>query len=434
MGNVPLFCRSLDVERTLFRGGVLSAFGHRDYRILWSGAFVSNVGTWIQTAALLWYVKLHAGSNTWVALVNLASYLPVLFLAVFAGSIADYMDRKRLILVGQTVMMFDALALAIAMSLGAADNAVIIIIAVLMGVATALLLPAWQSIMPDLVPASDILNAVALNSAQFNLARFIGPALGAIIVTVWSASTAFYVNAVSFLFVIAAILAVRTRTPSSPAPPEGMFRHIGAGFRHVWTNRYMSWLLALVALASFFGFSNLVLMPAMAKDILKRGAGAYAWMLGLFGLGAAIAAPLVTYLDRKFSERGVIKLSAVSLGLFLIGFSLSRTYWLTLVLVFGFGASFMMMSSATNAVLQGNSERVMRGRVTSIYVMLLVGAYPVGGQLMGYVSDVRSASFAILLGGCVCLAAGLFLMAFPGLIMGAVSYFHPDEDKAATET
>lgn len=192
-----------DSARTLFKGGVMSAFGYRDFRILWSGAFISNVGTWIQTAALLWYMKLHEGSNKWVALLNLASSVPVLFLAVFAGSIADYMDHKRLILIGQTIMMFDALALAVAMSLGAATNAVILVIVVIMGVAIALLLPAWQSIMPDLVEPGDILNAVALNSAQYNLARFIGPAFGAIIVSVWSASTAFYINAVSLgLFLI----------------------------------------------------------------------------------------------------------------------------------------------------------------------------------------------------------------------------------------
>jgi len=408
------------LERTILSGGVLSAFGHRDYRILWSGAFASNIGTWIQTAALLWYMKLHAGSNTWVALVNLASFAPVLFLSVFAGSIADHKDRKQLILAGQTVMMFDALALGIVMSLGVAGNAVIIVISVIMGVATALLLPAWQSIMPDLVPASDLLNAVALNSAQFNLARCIGPALGAVIV-VWSISAAFYINAISFLFVIAAVLLVRTATPGSPPPPEGTLRHIGAGFRHVWANRYMSWLLALITIASFFGFSNLVLMPAMTKDVFHRGAAGYGLMLGMFGLGAAVGAPLVTYLDREFNERGVIKASSIMLGLFLIGFSLSRTYSLTLVLVFGFGASFMMMSSATNAVLQGNSERIMRGRVTSIYVMLLVGAYPVGGQLMGYLSDVRSAPFAICIGGCACLAAGLFLLVVPVVISGAVS-------------
>ncbi len=404
-------------RRSLFRGGVLSAFGYRDYTMLWSGAFISNIGTWVQTAALLWYFKVVVHSNSWVAAVNFANYIPVLVLVVFAGSLADHLDRKRLIFIGQAAMMACALALALAFSFEVATKPVIMVIVSLTGVAIAMLLPAWQSIMPDLVPRKDILNAVALNSAQFNLARFIGPALGGIIVTVWSVGGAMYVNAASFLFVLAAIMMIRTATPSSAPPPEGRFSHMADGFRHVWDNRYMFWLLAVIAVTSFFGFSNLVLMPAMTRDVLHRSAGGYGLMLGMFGLGAAIGAPLVTYLDRRLRERSVIKVCGVTLGLFLIGFALSRAYWLTCLLAVGFGGSFMMLSSAINAVLQGDSEREMRGRASSIYMMMLVGTYPVGGMFMGWLSDMRSAPFAVLLGGSVCLATGLLLWTFPGLLM-----------------
>lgn len=394
----------------------LSAFWHRDYAILWSGAFVSNVGTWIQTAALLWYVKVLTGSNAWVGWVNLASYLPCLFLALYAGSLADYLDRKKLILVGQTVMMVDAFALAVTTHLGVASLPVILAISVVMGAATALLLPSWQSIMPDLVPQKDLLNAVALNAAQFNLARFVGPALGAIIVSVWSAGTAFYVNGVSFLFVIGAVLLVRTKTPGTERPPEGTLRHMTDAFRHVWEKRYMFWLLVLVTVVALFGFAVIVLMPAIAKDILGRGAGSYGVILGIYGLGAAIGAPLVTWLDDRFDSRNVIRASAVALGAFLIALGASRFYWLTCAMSLGFGVSFMVLSSAINATLQGNSERAIRGRVMSLFVMLFVGGFPIGGQLLAYLSDATSASFAIYVGGSVCLATGLALVVFPGLI------------------
>lgn len=393
----------------------LSAFWHRDYAILWSGAFISNVGTWIQTAALMWYIKVLTGSNAWVGWVNLASYLPCLFLALYAGSLADYLDRKKLILIGQTIMMVDAFALAIATTLGVANLAVIMVISVVMGIATALLLPAWQSVMPDLVPPEDLLNAVALNAAQFNLARFVGPALGAIIVGVWSAGTAFYVNGISFLFVIGAILMVKTYTPGTGRPPEGTLSHMADAFRHVWEKRYMFWLLVVVTIIAFFGFSVMVLMPAIAKDILHRSATAYGVILGIYGLGAAIGAPLVTWLDERYDSRNVIKGSAVSLGLFLIALGLSSTYWLTCLVSFGFGVSFMVLASAINATLQGNSEREMRGRVTSLFIMLLVGGFPIGGQLLAYLSDITSASAAILIGGGVCLATGIALVAFPTL-------------------
>ena len=408
------------------RGGVLSAFANRDFSVLWSGAFISNVGTWIQTAALLWYIKVLTGSNAWVGWVNFASYLPVLFLSLYAGSLADYLDRKKLILVGQSVMMVDAFALAIATTVGVANLPVIMVISTVMGIATALLLPAWQSIMPDLVPPRDLLNAVALNAAQFNLARFVGPALGAIIISVWSAGTAFYINGVSFLFVIGAILLVRTHTPSVPMPEEGRLRHMGAAFTHVWRNRYMFWLLVVITVVAFFGFSVLVLMPAVAKDVFHRGAGSYGLILGLYGLGAAIGAPLVTWLDDRFDSRNVIRGSAVALGVVLIAFGLSQTYWLICVTSIGFGGSFMVLASAINATLQGNSEREMRGRVSSLFIMLLVGGFPIGGQLLAYLSELTSTEVAILVGGGVCLATGIALLVFPSLTMRGQPVRHDD--------
>ena len=162
-------------KRTLFKGGVLSAFGERDYAFLWSGALISNIGTWVQTAALLWFIKNVLHSNSWVGAVNMANFLPVLFIVPFAGSLADRHDRRRVIIVGQTVMMIGAFALGIAATLNLDNKAVIMVTVSIIGIAFAFNFPAWQAILPDLVRREDLLNAIALSSAQWNLARFIGP-------------------------------------------------------------------------------------------------------------------------------------------------------------------------------------------------------------------------------------------------------------------
>lgn len=241
-------------KRSLFRGGVLSAFGQRDYAVYWSGALISNTGSWVQTAALLWVIKNVFKSNAWVGAVNMASFLPVLILVPLAGSLADRYDRRRLILAGQFVMMAGALVLGLTASLEVFYLPVIMVTVSVVGVAFALTFPAQQSFLPDLVPGDDLLNAVALSSAQWNLARFIGPLVGAAVLAVYSAATAFYIDAASFLFVIAALLAIKPRAASMPAAEGSVGDHIVDGWKYAWSHRWMVNLLIALGVVSFFGF------------------------------------------------------------------------------------------------------------------------------------------------------------------------------------
>jgi MFS family permease len=405
-------------RRTLFRGGVFSALGRRDYRLLWTGAFVSNIGTWIHTAVLLWFVKDITRSNAWVGAVNMANYLPVLFFVLPAGSLADYLDRKRLIVWGQVVMMLCALALGLLTTLGHATLPAIMVITTIMGIAFAINFPAWQSVLPDLVSDQDLLNAIALSAAQFNLARFIGPMIGGLFI-IWSVAAAFYFNALSFIFVIGALLFVRTPTPGYPPPEEGTIAHIKEGVRFVGERRWMVWLLVSIAVTSFFGFSCIVLMPSVTRDVLMKSSWVYSLLLGTLGLGAFISAPLVTYLGQYFKEANIVKFCALTLGLSVIALSLSRTLWLSCLITFGIGASFLMMSVSINTSLQKVSDRAMRGRVMSLYIMMMVGVFPVGGQVLGIVSDRSSTPAALLVGGCACVALSLVLILFPGLTRDA---------------
>lgn len=411
---------ALPVGRTVFSGGVLSALGHRDFRLLWTGAFISNIGTWIHTAVLLWLVKLNY-SNTWVGTVNMATYLPVIIFVLYAGSLADRLNRKKLIFVTQAVMMLGALALGVYTGFGRSSLFVIMLITVVMGSAFAFNFPAWQAMLPDLVPAEDLLNGIALNAAQFNLARFIGPAICGLILKFSGVSTAFYVNAASFLAVMLALSMMRTSTPGYRTPRGGTSGHIREGLALFKGNRWAVNILAVLGITSFFGLPYIVLMPSVARDVLGRNAGAYGWLLGLSGLGAVVGAPLVTYMSRFVRENWIIKLAVLGLGVFLVAFALSEVYWLSLLLAVGLGTTYIMIGSVIGTVLQSRVERGIRGRVMSFYVLVLLGGFPLGGQLMGYLSDVRSTRFALLLGGAACLLLAIVIIVLPGLTEDAVS-------------
>ena len=419
------------IRRAFASGGILSAFRYRDFTILWSGAFLSNIGTWIHMSALSWYVKEITGSDAWVGMVTVATFIPVFVLVLFAGSLADVLDRKLLILSTLVVMMLGALALGIFNSAGAANLAVILVITFIMGIAFTFNFPAWRAIITDLVPPREILNAVALDAAEFNLARSIGPALGGIIYGAIGVGAAFYINAASFLTVIVAIMLIRTKTPKSPPPPEGVIKHVGEILVYTWQNRWAFNVLMVLIVASIFGLPFMVLLPGMAKDVLGWGVSGYTLLLSMVGLGAFVAAPLVTWLNMRYRESEIIKASALLSGVILAGFSFSRSMALSAVLSFWLGASFLMMSAAINTVLQSRVERNMRGRIMSLYILVFQGMFPVGGIAMGLLADRTSAPLVLMLGGMICAVMAVCLFAFPSFLRDAVSQAGPASGSAA---
>ncbi len=400
-------------------GGVLSSFRHRDFRLLWSGAFLSNVGTWIHNTALLWFVKESTGTNIWVGAVNLANFLPLFLLVLWSGSLADRIDRRRLILVTQTAMMLCALGLGLCLRVGLSSMATVIPLTAAMGLAFVFNFPAWRAIIPDLVPPEDMLNGIALDAAQFNLARSIGPLLGALVLHAWGAETAFFINAASFLAVIGALLLLRTETP--PAGGKSTGSHIVEVLRLAIGEGWARNQLLLLGVVSFFGLSFLVLLPGLSRDVLRRGSGGYGALLSAIGVGAAAGAPLVTALRRRMPERTIVKVSSLTVGLALLAVAACRIYWVCLLLAFLLGTSSLMMSAAINTVLQARVGREMRGRIMSLYILVFQGLYPLGGMFLGYTADRMTIPWTLLLGGSVCTAAGLVFTLFPSLLKEAVA-------------
>ena len=409
------------VRGTLFQGGTLSAFGHRDFRLLWSGAFLSNVGTWVHTTALLWYVKDLTNSNAWVGAVNLASFMPILLFVLYAGSLADRVDRRKLIIVTQIVMMLAALGLAIATSLGQHSLALIMALTIGMGVAFVFNFPAWRAMVPALVPQKDLLNGIALDAAQFNMARFVGPAIGAIIIHFWSVAGAFYINAASFLAVIAALLMIRARPVVTTVHATSTRAHVREGFSYLRVNSWAVKLLVVLMVEAVFGISTIVLLPSVSRDVLYGGSLLYGFLVGAIGLGAVLGAPLVTWLNKRFKERDLIKVSLSAFSVVLMVMAISKSEPLSLLMAFFIGVTFLMASASINTVLQSRVERNMRGRIMSFYILVFQGTSPLGGLLLGYISDKTSTPIAIGIGAAVCMLLAVIMIAVPSLLEDAVS-------------
>lgn len=402
--------------RTVFKSGFLSALSSRDFDLLLFGAMLSNIGTWIHNTVLFWYVRDITRSDAWVGALNLVNFLPIIFFVLLAGSLADRLNRKRLIIVTQAVMMLSALALGICTQFGVANLPVIMVVTGIMGMAFTFTFPATRAFITDLVPPRDIHNAIAIDAAQFNITRFIGPVIAIAIYTALNIHAAFYINAASFLTVIAALMLIRTRTPRSRIPQGSMPRHMREGVRHILGNRWSRNLLIVLGLFSFFGISFIVLLPGLAQDVLEEGQRGYGLLLGSFGLGAVIGAPLVTLLARRLEAKGVIKISTMLFGLFMIAFSFCRDLWACMLLAMGLGATSLMISSTVNAVLQSRVERNMRGRIMSLYIFVFQGMSPLGSQLLGLVSDHASVPLALLFSGVMVAVLGVVILLFPSIL------------------
>jgi MFS family permease len=401
--------------------GLFSALTHRDYAIFWSGALVSNIGNWIQTTALMWYVHQTTGSNSWVAAVNLAAYLPVLLFVLFAGLVADAYNRKKIVIVAVAVQMVCALALAFGKTFNVLSLALILASVFVAGTAYTLSAPAAVSFLPELVPEEDMTSALSLSTAQFNVGRVVGPALGALILSAWSVSGAFYLNALSFIAVIFAFSIVRPRRPQIKVPMEHALTKIGDGFRLLLKYPWRIAVLLSLGAATFFGFSCTVLFPALANQTLHGGSGTYGLLMSMLGIGAAAGAPLVTWLHRSVPERSVIKWSCLGLGVSLAVLSLVRATWLAAVVCAVLGCCYLMMGASVNTVIQARSERPMRGRMVSMYSLMWLGMFSIGGQAVGYVADAWKLTAVMMVGGIVCVVVAGVLFAAPGMTRGAES-------------
>lgn len=381
------------------------ALGAPAYRHYFFGQSLSLVGTWIQQVALGWLVYRLTGSTVLLGAVAFLSNAPQLMVAPFAGIIIDRSDRKRLMLQVQTLMLAQAVFLAVFTWFGWITPWLILVAAGVLGVLNSFDAPLRHSLAGQLVARrEDIPNAIALNTLTFNVARFIGPPAAGLLLAATSAAVCFAVNAVSFL---ALILALRTLAPSaSPPMPTPFGTAMREGFGYVRNSVPVRMLLTQVALLNFFAASYLPMMPAFARDVFAGGPNTLGVLLGSAGAGALVAS---AYLMSRPSVRGLtgsILHANLLAGLALTGFALSGEVWLALVQLFLLGFSMIVCNASTNTILQTILPEGLRGRVLALYTAANLGAAAVGGLLVGWVADLIGPEAALLAAGLLLMGAG----------------------------
>ena len=388
------------------RTGMFRALSHRNYRIFWIGAFLSNVGTWMQAVAQGWLVLQLTNSSFWLGLDGFMATAPGFFLTLAGGVFADLVDRRRLLLMTQVVAGLAAVSLATLIWLDLINVWLVLAFSMLTGSCMAMAGPSYQAMTFDLVGRQDLANAVALNSAQFQLSRVVGPVLAGLGLQYFDLVGCFFLNGLSFVAVVVALQLVRFNTKPKDATKPKRQRHfwhdLWAGVRYVRRRPRVLSLLIIAAVTSLFGAPYITLIPIFARDIFQLGPRGLAWMMGVAGAGAFCGALFLTYLG-DFKQKGWFVLGgALGFGFFLIAFSLATS--LTWSLAFLFGVGFMIVTAVAviNTLLHKLVTDQMRGRVMSMFILSFVGTMPIGNLLAGAVAARYGAPWT-LAGSGVCI-------------------------------
>ena len=381
----------------------LAPFRHLAFRSLWIATLASNLGGLVQSVGSGWMMTSLSTSHGMVALVQASNTLPIMFLALLAGALADNYDRRIVMLVAQGFMAVVSAALAVAAWMGVIGPWSLLAFTFLIGCGGALNNPAWQSSMRDLVPKADLPAAVSLNSMGFNMMRSVGPAIGGLIVAAFGPAAAFGLNAVSYLSVIFALIRWHPVLEPRTLPRESLVAAMSAGLRYVAMSPN---LLTILGRATVFGLSAiaiLALLPVVARDVLGGGALTYGVLLGAFGLGAIAGALASPGLRERFDTETIVRGSFL---LFAVGAALlgvSQAVWLAFLALTLTGAAWVQAMSLFNVSVQLSTPRWVVGRALALYQSAVFGGMAVGAWLWGLLSEVWGPGGALVVAGLTLL-------------------------------
>ncbi len=386
----------------------LAAFRYRDFRLYWTGQLVSLVGTWMQVVAQSWLVLELSNSALALGLLTALQFLPILTLSVFGGVLADRLPRRTLLLVTQPAAMVLAVTLGVLTQTGAIRVEHVMALAVLLGVVNAADMPTRQAFIVDLVGPDDLSNAIALNSAAFNSARLVGPAVGGLAIGAIGLAGTFFLNAVSFVPAIATLLALQAgRTPAAcPTERIPVLEDLREGLRYIARTPLVRLVIAMVALVGTFGLNLAVLVPVLARSTLRVGASGYGYLAAAAGAGSLSAAVLLASLARTPSP-SVLLAAAAALGILEVA-AIGVTQLLPAVLLlFAIGFAMVFFVTLANTLVQSVAPPALRGRVMSVYTTVFAGTTPLSSLLAGTLAQTLSAGAAFAVGGMFCVGAAL---------------------------
>ncbi len=363
------------------------ALRHRNYRLFFCGQLISLSGTWMQQVAQGWLVLRLTGSPLLLSLVAAAASLPVLLLSIPAGALVDRVSRHRLLVMTQVIAMLLALVLAFLTFTNTVREWHILVLAMLLGIVNAFDAPARQAFTVEMVGHTDLLNAIALNSSIFNAARTIGPALAGIGVAAIGEGPAFLLNGLSYLAVIASLLMMRL-PPFRPPPRQNRMEQLHEGMRYIVQEPIIRTLLLLAGVISLFGFVYVPLLPIFARDVLHAGAQGLGWLAAAGGGGALVAALLLARAGDQLPRMRMVLIASLLYPVFLIGFTMMTTLLSAMLLLALTGWAAVTTMSLINTLIQSVVPDALRGRVMSVFTLLLLGLSPLGGLAAGAIAEV----------------------------------------------
>jgi MFS family permease len=390
---------------------MFAAFRHPNYRLFFAGQLVSLIGNWVNSTAEGWLVYQITGSTALLGAVAAASTGPMLFFSTWGGSIADRHPKRSILVITQSISMLLSFLLAFLVWSGVVQPWQIIAVAALGGIVMAFDMPARQSFVIEITSRDDLKNAIALNSSMVNGARIIGPAVAGIIMARSGVAACYLLDGISFLAVIAGLIAMRLPLHVRKTHAGSGWKHISAGFAYVWHHTRVFTILTLFGVVGIFGWSYSVLMPAFARDVLGLGEPAYGALLTASGTGALIGALSITALADRFAPR---KLALGGIWIFssmLVLFALNRNFHLSLPLLAGAGFGLMLFMSTSNSALQTTVPDEMRGRVMGIWALIFGGMMPFGSLEAGFLARLVGVPNTMVIGAVICaLAAAVTLV------------------------
>jgi MFS family permease len=377
------------------------ALRHRNFRLFWSGQLISVIGTWMQSVAQGWLMHRLTNSAWMLGVLAFTQFIPVTALSLWAGVVVDRVDRRRLILITQSLCAVQAVLLAAAVSAHIVTPWMVLVLAFVYGAVNAFDLPARQSFLVEMVGKEDLPNAIALNSAAFNTARVLGPTVAGLTLAAVGEAACFWLNALSYLVVIAMLLRIRLPGRAAIQAAGGSMKE---GVRYVMRTPPLRNLLALLGVMASLGFQYSTLLPVYARTILHTGPQGYGLMVSAFGAGSLLSALLLTRQYDRWGLRRNLLLALGASAIGMAGFAWSR--WLPLTLLMGCAAGFGLIFyvATTNVMIQLTVDDAYRGRVMSLYTFMFIGTAPLGAILAGALAErwgapIATSSCAVVLAG-----------------------------------
>lgn len=384
------------------------ALTHKNYRYMWFGQCVSLIGTWMQNIGQSWLVLTITGSSLKLGVVAACQFLPILLFSLFAGIIVDKYPKKKILIVTQTVSMLLAFSLATLVLTDTVRYEYILVLAVLLGLNNTLDMPTRQSFNVEIVGKEDLMNAIALNSTTFNMARIVGPSIGAVMMAWLGAGYCFLLNGVSFIAVLYGLIHIKT-------PPyvrkmrskEGIFKEIKDGIVYIAKDPILSPTVLLVTVIGTLAFNFNILIPVFTKNVLHMGETTYGTLMSCLGVGSLAGALTMSFRSKQGPKLKVSMLASCMVAICLILNGLSGSVWVCGTLLTFTGFFNILFATNSNSALQMYAKDEYRARVMSVYALVFAGSTPIGSLFSGFIADRFGANGAFVacgvLTGLLCL-------------------------------